>query len=229
MKKPSSIIFLLLFIIQMNAQETTRTIRGTVRDTNGNSVSEAFVLLSDTTSNNNVAYVEIGETDSIGQFCISTPKAFNKILINRIGYKPTETKVTPADSVFIFTMQNDKNAVLEEVTVRGYKKIVHLDSKGLTYDMTKNPIQKGNTLDAMRFIPLVQVNRESINIVGKDNVKFFVNGKELKLTGNALTAYIQSIPTQDIKQVEIITSYNARFATNANQGAVNFILKKKRE
>ncbi len=227
MKKPSSIIFLLLFIIQMNAQETTRTIRGTVRDTNGNSVSEAFVLLSDTTSNNNVAYVEIGETDSIGQFCISTPKAFNKILINRIGYKPTETKVTPADSVFIFTMQNDKNAVLEEVTVRGYKKIVHLDSKGLTYDMTKNPIQKGNTLDAMRFIPLVQVNRESINIVGKDNVKFFVNGKELKLTGNALTAYIQSIPTQDIKQVEIITSYNARFATNANQGAVNFILKKK--
>ena len=227
MKNLICIISLLLYTIQMSAQETTRTIRGTVKDINGQPISEVLVLLSDTTLNNNVEYVEIEETDSIGQFSISTSKAFNKILINRIGYKPTEAKAAPADSIFLFTMQNEESFELEEVTVRGYKKIVQIDSNGLTYDMTKNPVQKGNTLDAMRFIPLIQVNRESINIVGKGNVKFYVNGKELKLTGNALTAYIQSLPTQDIKQVEIITSHNPRFATDANQGAINFILKRK--
>lgn len=226
MKNLICIISLLLYTIQMSAQETTRTIRGTVKDINGQPISEVLVLLSDTTLNNNVEYIEIEETDSIGQFSISTSKAFNKILINRIGYKPTEAKVALADSIFLFSMQNDESVELEEVTVRGYKKIVQIDSNGLTYDMTKNPVQKGNTLDAMRFIPLVQVNRESINIIGKGSVKFYVNGKELKLTGNALTAYIQSLPTQDIKQVEIITSHNPRFATNANQGAVNFILKR---
>ena len=227
MKNLICIISLLLYTMQMSAQETTRTIRGTVKDINGQPISEALVLLSNTTLNNNVEYVEMEETDSIGQFSISTSKAFNKIIINRIGYKPTEAKAALTDSIFLFTMQNDENAVLEEVTVRGYKKIMQLDSKGLTYDMSKNPNQKGNTLDAMRFIPLVQVNRESIKIVGKDNIKFFVNGKELKLTGNALTAYIQSIPTQDIKQVEIITSYNPQFTTSTNQGAINFILKSK--
>ena len=226
MKYLICIISLLLYTIQMSAQETTRTIRGTVKDINGQPISEVLVLLSDTTLNNNVEYIEIEETDSIGQFSISTSKAFNKILINRIGYKPTEAKVALADSIFLFSMQNDESVELEEVTVRGYKKIVQIDSNGLTYDMTKNPVQKGNTLDAMRFIPLIQVNRESINIIGKGSVKFYVNGKELKLTGNALTAYIQSLPTQDIKQVEIITSHNPRFATNANQGAVNFILKR---
>ena len=226
MKNLICIISLLLYTIQMSAQETTRTIRGTVKDINGQPISEVLVLLSDTTLNNNVEYVEIEETDSIGQFSISTSKAFNKILINRIGYNPTEAKAAPADSIFLFTMQNEESFELEEVTVRGYKKIVQIDSNGLTYDMTKNPVQKGNTLDAMRFIPLIQVNRESINIVGKGNVKFYVNGKELKLTGNALTAYIQSLPTQDIKQVEIITSHNPRFATDANQGAINFIQKR---
>ena len=226
MKKIFNAFFLLLCFLQINAQETTRTIRGIVRDTNGNPVSEAFVLLSDTTSKDNVSYVEIEGTDSIGQFCISTNKAFNKILINRIGYKPTEIKAALADSIFQFTMQNDESAVLDEVVVRSYKKMIQLDSKGLIYDMTKSPVRQGNTLDAMRFIPLVQVNRESISIVGKENVKFYVNGKELKLTGDALTAYIKALPTQDIEQVEIITSYNPRFTTDANQGAVNFILKR---
>ena len=143
MKNLICIISLLLYTMQMSAQETTRTIRGTVKDINGQPLSEALVLLSNTTLNNNVEYVEMEETDSIGQFSISTSKAFNKIIINRIGYKPTEAKAALTDSIFLFTMQNDENAVLEEVTVRGYKKIMQLDSKGLTYDMSKNPNQKG--------------------------------------------------------------------------------------
>ena len=216
--------FSLCYIIQLNAQE--RIIKGVVKDINGKPVSEAFILLSDTTSTNSFEYVKIEETDSLGQFHISTKNAFNKILINRMGYIPIELNTVQSDSIFQIIMQNDGNSVLEEVVIRGYKKVMQLNSNGLTYNMAENPVKNGGTLDAMRFIPLIQVNNESINIVGKNNVRYYVNGKELKLTGNALTAYIQSLPTQDIERIEVITSYNPRFVTDANEGAVNFILKR---
>ena len=65
MKRIFYLYFLLHYIIQLNAQE--RIIRGIVKDINGKPVSEAFVLLSDTTSAN-VGYVEVEETDSLGRF-----------------------------------------------------------------------------------------------------------------------------------------------------------------
>lgn len=52
MKYLTCIISLLLYTMQMSAQETTRTIRGTVKDINGQPISEVLVLLSDTTLNN---------------------------------------------------------------------------------------------------------------------------------------------------------------------------------
>lgn len=224
MKRILYLIFFLCTTMHVEAQEV-KVLRGTVKDVNSNPISEAFVLLSDTTSAN-VGYVEIEETDSLGRFRITTKKTFNKVLVDRMGYTPATIKVTPSDSLLHVTMQSDGSSTLEEIVVRGYKKVMQLNSNGLTYNMAENPIKNGSTLDAMRFIPLIQVNNESVTIIGKKSVRYYVNGKELKLTGNTLTNYIHSLPAQDIERIEVITSYNPRFVSDSNEGAVNIILKK---
>lgn len=224
--KGAIITFLLCSWGILQAQENMRTIKGVVKDPAGKWVSEAFVLLSDTTAGSSVGYVAIEETDSIGRFVFSTAHHFNKLIVNRIGYTAAALAVEPADKELQITIQPDEQANLNEVVVRGVKKAVQLDARGLTYDMSQNPVDRGSTLDAMRFVPLIQVKYDAIMVVGKNDVKYYVDGKELKLSSDAIRSYIRSLPAESIEKVEVITSYNPPFVTEIDQGAVNFVLKK---
>ena len=176
--KGAIITFLLCSWGILQAQENMRTIKGVVKDPAGKWVSEAFVLLSDTTAESSVGYVAIEETDSIGRFVFSTAHHFNKLIVNRIGYTAAALAVEPADKELQITIQPDEQANLNEVVVRGVKKAVQLDARGLTYDMSQKPEDRGSTVDAMRFVPLIQVKYDAIMVVGKNDVKYYVDGKE---------------------------------------------------
>lgn len=182
--------------------------------------------MSDSTAGNSAGYVAIEETDSVGRFVISTVHPFNKLIVNRIGYTAVTLAVGAADKELQITIQPDEQAHLEEVVVRGVKKAVQLDARGLTYDMSQNPVNRGSTLDAMRFVPLVQVNLDAINVVGKNEVKYYVDGKEMKLSPDAMLSYIRSLPAESIDKIEVITSYHPPFVTEFDQAAVHFLLKK---
>lgn len=218
------IIFSLIAIVT-DAQE--QSIRGKIKDRYGKGIPNTLVLLSDTTqiSHHKAEFIDILETDSIGNFFIIENVSFNKIVVNRIGYKPIELPVNPfTKHIEVVLIEND-DSKLEEVTVKGYRQAVKMNTSGLEYDMKYSPVKQGSTMDALRFVPLIHIDRENVGMIGKKGVKYYLNGKELKLSGSALSTYIQSLSVNDIEKIELITSYNPRFNIGFNQGGINIITK----
>ena len=219
-------IVLSLFRLMTEAQE--HNFIGTVKNEQGQGIADAFILLSDTTRNNQskAEYSGIVSTDSLGNFSIAKDVLFHKMAVSRMGYKPVEIHVTPSMKRFDIVLQSDSSAVLEEVLIKGYKQAVKMSATGLTYDMKHNPVKNGTTTDVLRFIPMVHVDGSSVKIIGKSGVKYFLNGKDLKLKGQALSSYLESLNPKDIEKIEVITSYDPRFNLGFENGGINIVTKR---
>lgn len=189
-------------------------------------MTEAVILLGNDEETRTEAYAGIAETDSTGAFRVSTEFPVSWLTVNRLGYLPLRVEVEAGRNSYSLMMEPDGERVLDEVVVKGYKQAVKLKAGGLEYNMTHSPVQDGNVLDAMRFIPMLHVEQERVNIIGKSSVKYYVNGRELKLTGEALTAYIQALPTGSIERVEVITAQDPRFDMGRDEGVIHIITRK---
>ncbi len=86
----------------------------------------------------------------------------------------------------------------------------------------------GNALDAVKKAPGVIVKQEdnSINLVGKSGVIVLVNGRQLQLSGDDLITYLQSIASDNIDRIEVITTPPAQYDAAGNSGLINIVLKK---
>lgn len=73
---------------------------------------------------------------------------------------------------------------------------------------------------------MVRVQNESVSIVGKGGVSIMVNDRMLNLSGSELTNYLQSLRSDDIARIEVITTPPAKYEAQGNSGIINIILKK---
>lgn len=227
--KRSILLCIVFSLFRFMAEAQEHNIIGTVKNEQGMGIADAFILLSDTTRNNQskAEYSGIVSTDSLGNFSIAKDVLFHKMAVSRMGYKPVEIHVTPSMKRFDIVLQSDGSAVLDEVMVKGYRQAVKMSATGLTYDMKYNPVKSGTTTDALRFIPMVHVTGNSVKIIGKSGVKYFLNGKDLKLKGQALSSYLESLNPKDIETIEVITSYDPRFNLGFDNGGINIVTKRR--
>ena len=73
-----------------------------------------------------------------------------------------------------------------------------------------------SALDALRNTPMVNVINDNISIVGKRNVAVMVNDRMLNLSGSELTNYLQSLHSDDIAKIEIITTPPSKYEAQGN-------------
>lgn len=230
MKLLRNIAILILFsLLCLIANGQVCSIKGTVKDEKGCFIANVFILLSDTTKNNpnKAEFVDILETDSLGRFTLSKDVVFNKIIANRMGYIPVELGVNSVSDSIDIIMKSDGSTILEEMVVKGYKQAVKMNVTGLVYDMKYSPVKQGTPIDALRFIPLVHMEGNVVKIIGKSGVKYYLNGKELKLKGQALEAYLQTLSIKDIETIEVITSYDPRYNLGLENGGIHIVTKRK--
>lgn len=222
---------LLLSLIAINIDAQVKCITGQIKDEYGNGISNVILLLSDTTLTNreHSEFTSILETDSLGYFSFIKDTRINKIIANRIGYKPAEASIDSTTKHIDIIMHKGEDYILEEVTIKGNAQAVKMNNRGLEYDMKYSPVKQGTTMDALRFIPLIHMNNDNIQIIGKNNVRYYLNGKEIRLEGNALQSYIQSLSVDNIEKIEIITSYDPKLNIGFNQGGINIITKRKED
>ncbi len=73
---------------------------------------------------------------------------------------------------------------------------------------------------------MVTVSNDNISIINKSGVRVMIDGKMLQLEGEALKSFLNTIPSENIKAIEIITTPPARYDAEGNAGILNYILKK---
>ena len=117
---------------------------------------------------------------------------------------------------------------IEAVSLEGKKKLIEQKVDRMVFNVANSIASQGMSgADALRNTPLIRMDdQQGISIVGKSKVDVMINGKMLNLSGSELTNYLQSLRSDDISKIEVITTPPAKYEAQGNSGLINIILKK---
>ncbi len=203
-----TVIFLFFTYLSMHAQEIYH---GKVVDDNRQAVASANVVLLNDKDSTFIVGVTTGED---GSYKI-TSKEKGLLKISCIGY---ETKIIQAKPNEYQTISLPFKATgLDEVVVKASPVHIKNLDDGIIYNLAKDKYaQKDNLLNALNRIPLLMVSSNgTINVAGKNSYVVYLNGKPYHIANADPGQVLRSIPSSDIKQVEVITRPAQRFGESA--------------
>jgi len=172
-------------------------------------------------------------TDEKGNFKLNDihPGSY-KLAITFIGYP---TKII--DPIVTTNAKPDKNMgtvivapgaqSLKEVVVQGQANLVENHIDKIVYNVEKDlTAAGGNASDVLQKVPMVSVDLNgNVAIRGDQNVKVLINGKPSGATAASLADVLKTIPADQIKSIEVITSPSAKYDAEGSAGILNIITK----
>lgn len=125
------------------------------------------------------------------------------------------------------TITIDSGVQLESVVVGGKKKLIERKVDRLVFNV-ENSINAtgGDALEALRVTPGIKVQNDNITMIGKSTIMVMVDDKIIQLSQEDLANYLKSIPSDNIKSIEVITTPPAKYESEGRSGLVNIKLKK---
>ena len=169
--------------------------------------------------------------DDAGKFSLTKlkPGAF-RLRVSYVGYG-TQTRAvavtTGATAVPAFRLPVAGTALAEAVVV-GTKPVVEMRPDRMIYNADQDMTNTGGTAaDVLRKAPLLAVDGDGkVTMRGSANFKVLVNNKPSPTLASNLAEALKSIPADQIKSVEIITTPPAKYDGEGTAGIINIVLKK---
>ena len=169
--------------------------------------------------------------DDAGKFSLTKlkPGAF-RLRVSYVGYG-TQTRAvavtTGATAEPAFRLPVAGTALAEAVVV-GTKPVVEMRPDRMIYNADQDVTNTGGTAaDVLRKAPLLAVDGDGkVTMRGSANFKVLVNNKPSPTLASNLAEALKSIPADQIKSVEIITTPPAKYDGEGTAGIINIVLKK---
>ncbi|MNJ87660.1 hypothetical protein D3C87_51840 [compost metagenome] len=227
MKRNLLAIFLTFITLAGSAQHL---IKGKVIDEDNQPVISASILLQ---KKSEKSIVQTSITDSIGVFLLNPKQTLqHQLVISAIGFESTFVDLPDAlhqDTILLVRLTR-QGKQLKEVNIYMKAPLIVRKTDRILFNV-ENSLSAigGDGIDALSKAPGVRVNDNGINIVGKNSIKIMVNDKLIQLSGVDLISYVKSIPSGNIKRIEIITNPSARYEADGNSGLINIVLKQNGE
>lgn len=203
--------------ILLHAQEQ---LTGTVSDHTYRPLDGVTIIVSQ----HNVNLISV-LADS-GKFEINKQlKGSYTITATLIGYK-TYTRVAnlPKDTIKII-MQED-NKVLAEVKITVNKPLIERKIDRVVFNVENSIVSNGGSAwDAVAKAPGIQINADGSIKANKKSATVYVDDKPVKLASDDLSSYLQSLPSDGVSKIEVITNPPAKY--DAEGGAIINIITKK--
>ena len=203
---------LVYFFVLIPLLSFAQTIKGSVKDSNGNSIPFANILIKE---NENLSSIVEFTYARNGKFTINLKKKYQTILVEVTSQEyNNETFVIQNPDVeetytIDYVLQKQKVTVLEEVVVVSEKKSYSIKKDTLTYniDKYKDPTDK-KVQDVLKRLPGIEVNEKSGEIKYKGK-----SVETVTLDGDNLFGYNYSLGTKNInidmlEQVQAIDNYS---------------------
>lgn len=154
------------------------------------------------------------------------------LTIGFMGYRPytrehIRIKGTKAGITLPVILLVSTERVLKGVNITAQTPAVKNKIDKIVYDPSNDlSAQGGNALDVLKKVPTLTVDIDgNVELLGSPGVNFLINGKPSSIFGSSLTDALQSIPSSQIKNIEVISSPGARYDSQGTGGVVNIVLK----
>jgi outer membrane receptor protein involved in Fe transport len=157
-----------------------------------------------------------------------------RLEISFMGYrKKVIDQVTTTDS------KPDKNLgniifapntkALGGVEITGTAALIENKIDKIVYNAEKDLTSAGgNATDVLQKVPMVAVDiNGNVSLRGDQNVRVLINGKPTGATSASLSDVLKTIPADQIKSIEVITSPSAKYDAEGSAGIINIITKQK--
>jgi hypothetical protein len=168
-----------------------------------------------------------GISDENGKFELSVKSAGDYTLqIYYIGQvvKSVEFKVEGDTELGIIEVVSAQE--LDEVTIAARKRLIERKIDRLVFNVENSTkASEGDALEVLRVTPGVRVQNDKITMVGKSNLQVMINDKIVQLSEEDLANFLKSIASEDIKNIEVITTPPAKYEAAGNSGLINITLR----
>jgi len=201
------------------------TLIGKVEDVNMNPIPYANVVLF---TRQDSSYVAGTVSDENGAFSFDdlTSEGY-RIEISFLGYTTITDIIEPNDSGVPFKFTLEENASqLGEIIVEGRRKLIIKKTDRIIVDV-ENSMRSdyGNAIDVLSVTPGLKVQNNQLQMLGRSEVMVLINDRPSNLTGDDLMVFLETLSSQTIKSIEVMTSPPAEYDSNGNGGIINIIMK----
>ncbi|WP_286971780.1 outer membrane beta-barrel family protein [Flavobacterium sp. UBA4854] len=216
------ILVSILFLFQINAFSQQFSLKGKIINQNKMPLefATATLLKLDRT------LYKQASTDSLGNFTLNAAKGNYQLIIEQFGTEFSNKSILIDQNIDLGNLEIKEQIQLDGVTVKSRKKLVEQKVDRLIFNVENSVVATGGTaLDALKSTPTVRVQNETISIVGKGEVLVMIDDRLNKMTQEDLSAFLRSIPADNIKSIEVITTPPAKYEAEGNSGLINIKLK----
>lgn len=171
--------------------------------------------------------VAIRSSDSKGVFSFAVEKGNYRLILEQFGTEYFNRALLLGKDLDIGEITVNESVVLEGVTITGRKKLIEHKVDRMVFNVENSIVSQGmNGLDVLRNTPLIRIQNDNVSIIGKGGVAIMIDDRMLNLSGSELTSYLQSLQSNDIAKIEVITTPPSKYESQGNSGIVNIRLKK---
>jgi iron complex outermembrane recepter protein len=221
---------LCLLLSTFFAQSQTSTIKGQLKDSEGQPIAFANVILFAAADS---AMLKVEPSDESGLFQIrAIPAGDYFVKASYVGYPDLvrENIVLKNDEIKDLGILAFGAAAIEltEATVTATRALVEVKADRTVFNVqgTINSVGE-NALALMRKAPGVTVdNNDNVSVLGRAGVLIYLDGKRLPLSGDELSGYLRNLTAEQIDRIDIITNPGAKYEAEGNAGIIDIRLKK---
>lgn len=168
-----------------------------------------------------------GITDENGAFKLSAKPGDYTLQVTYVGQILYANTINVAEQSIALSVIEIVNAQeLDEVVIAAKKKLIERKIDRLVFNVeNSSKASAGDALEVLRVTPGVRVQNDQITMIGKSNLQVMINDKIVQLSDEDLSLFLKSIASEDIKNIEVITTPPAKYEASGNSGLVNITLK----
>ena len=156
-------------------------------------------------------------TDVDGSFKLPIKKGLYVLKVLFVGQELISKEIEINDKdINLGTILVEISQQLGEVTITSKKKLIQRKIDRLVFNVeNSSKASEGNALEVLKVTPGVRVQNDQITI----------NDKIVLLSNENLVSFLKTLASEDIKNIEVITTPPAKYEASGNSGLVNITLK----
>ncbi len=212
---------ILFLFITANALGQQHELKGKVK----NQANEPVFLYASLLHHDSVMVLQTA-TDSIGCFSLQVSGGEYLLVLEQFGKVYLKRGIALDSNMDLGDLSINEATELQGVTITAGKKQIEQKADRLVFHVENTTMATGGTaLDALKATPTVRVQHEAISIAGKGEVLVMIDERLQRMSQEDLVSLLKSIPADNIKSIEVITTPPARYDAEGNTGLINIKLK----